>query len=72
MTEWIVKNHPERFTSLEACVSILRGDETRYTGPTFSLENLFTFQKVRIRDPFHYISKETFLRGEGTMYLSLI
>lgn len=30
MTEWIVKSHPERFTSLEACVSILRGDKTRY------------------------------------------
>ena len=68
----MVRNYPERFTSLEACISILRGDETRYIGPTFSLENLFTFQKVRIQDPFHYISKETFLGGEATVYLFLI
>lgn len=67
-----MKNHPERFTSLEACVFILRGDKTRYTGPTFSLENLFTFQKVRIQDPFHYISKKTLLEGEETVYLSFI
>lgn len=67
-----MRNHPERFTSLEACVSILRGDGTRYTGPTFPLENVFTFQKVRIQDSFCYISKETFLGEEGRGYLSLI